>query len=72
MQLLFCVAMLALPLAAWAQVIPPPLAEAEAVRLGLARSALSGLEHGTVRADAPAAELDRAIEYDLPTESTPQ
>lgn len=60
MRHLLCVVLLALPLAAWAQVFPPSLTEAEAVRLALARSALSDLEQGTIeaaQADALAAGL---------------
>lgn len=65
-HLLFMVS-LALPLAAWAQTDTPqaapryhPLTEADAVRLGLARSDLSALERGAVEAaeaDALAAGL---------------
>lgn len=49
MRHLLSVVLLALPLAAWAQADPmPALTEAEAVRLGLARTELSDLERGTV------------------------
>ncbi len=47
MRYTLSVFMLVLPLAAWAQV---PLSEAEAVRLGLARTDLADLEQGVVRA----------------------
>lgn len=47
MRITLSVFLLALPLAAWAQ---SPLTEAEAVRLGLARTDLADLERGTVQA----------------------
>lgn len=55
MRFTLSVCLLALPLAAWAQA---PLTEAEAVRLGLARTELADLERGALRgaeADAIAA-----------------
>lgn len=67
MRHLLCMVSLALPLAAWAQTNTPQsapqyrsLTEADAVRLGLARSDLSSLERGSVEvaeADALAAGL---------------
>lgn len=47
MRITLSVFLLALPLAVWAQ---SPLTEAEAVRLGLARTDLADLERGTVQA----------------------
>lgn len=59
MRFTLSVFLLALPLAAWAQ---SPLTEAEAVRLGLARSDLADLELGMVRA----AEADVLAAGQLP------
>lgn len=57
MRFTLSVFLLALPLAVWAQ---PPLTEAEAVRLGLARADFADLERGAIQAaeaDALAASL---------------
>ncbi len=59
MRITLFIAMLALPLAAWANL---PLTEAEAVRLGLARPDLTDLERGVVQA----AEADALAAGHLP------
>lgn len=50
MRITLSVFLLALPLAAWAQPSPAPITEAEALRMGLARSGLADLEQARVQA----------------------